>query len=73
MMKSWKLEEDKNLEKNIVRDVKNLRLTKLKQKNKTKTNDTAIKDIRNLFSLKENKVIKIEYLEILGIFWSMEI
>ena len=39
----------------------------------TKTNDTAIKDIRNLFSLKENKVIKIECLEILGIFWSMEI
>ena len=32
MMKSWKLEEDKNLEENIVRDVKNLRLTKLKQK-----------------------------------------
>ena len=34
MMKSWKLEEDKNLEENIVRDVKNLRLTKLKQKKK---------------------------------------
>ena len=46
MMKSWRLEEDKNIKENKIKDVRNLiRLKKLKKE----TNDTAIKDIRNLF------------------------
>ena len=49
-MKSSKLVEDKNIEDNIIKDVKNLfRLKKLKQE----TSDTAIRDIRNLFRLKK--------------------
>ena len=55
-MKISKLEEDKNKEENIIKDVKNLfRLKKLKKE----TNDVAIKGIRNLFRLKkQNKAIK---------------
>ena len=55
-MKSSKLVEDKKIEDNIIKDVKNLfRLKKPKQE----TCDTAIRDIRNLFRLKkENEVIQ---------------
>ena len=56
MIKGSRLEEDKNREENIIKDVGNLfRLNKLKKE----TNDTSITGIRNLFRLKkENKVIK---------------
>ena len=55
-MKSSRLEEDKNKEDNVIKDVRNLfRLKKIKKE----TNDTIIKDIRKFFRLKqENKVIK---------------
>ena len=52
MMKSSMLEEDKNIERNIIKDVRNLlRLKKLKKE----TNATTNKDIRNLFRLKKRK------------------
>ena len=56
MRKSPKLEEDKNIEEDIIKDIRNLfRLKKLKRTNKL----SAIKGIRNCFRLKkENKVIK---------------
>ena len=56
MIKGSRLEEDKNREENVIKDVGNLfRLNKLKKE----TNDTSITGIRNLFRLKkENKVIK---------------
>ena len=48
-MKSSRLGRENNIEKNIIKDVRNLfRLKKLKKE----TNDTAIKVIRNLFRLK---------------------
>ena len=51
-MKGSRLEEDKNIEENIIKDVRNLfRLKKLKKE----TNDAAIKGIRNRFRLKERK------------------
>ena len=55
-MKSSRLEEDKNIEENVIKDVRNLfRLKKIKKE----TNDAAIKGIRNFFKLKkDNKVIK---------------
>ena len=55
-MESSGLEEDKNIEENIIKDIRNLfRLSKLKKE----TKDAAIKSIRNLFRLKkENKAIK---------------
>ena len=55
-MKSSKLEEDRNIEENKIKGVRNLfRLKQLKKQ----TNDAAIKGIRNLFKLKkENKAIK---------------
>ena len=58
-MESLSLEE-----KNIINHTRNL---------KKELNYTPIKDIRNLFGLeKETKAIKIEYLEILRIFSSMQ-
>ena len=61
-MKSLRLEEEK-----IIKDVRNpFRL-------KEELYYTAIKDIRNLFRLgKKLKQLKIEYLEMLRIFLSME-
>ena len=55
-MKSSRLEEDKNIEENVIKDVRNLfRLKKIKKE----TNDAAIKGIRSPFKLKkDNKVIK---------------
>ena len=55
-MESLSTEEDKNIEENIIKDVKNLfGLNKLKKE----TNEAAIKLVRNLFRLKkENKAIK---------------
>ena len=55
-MKSSRLEEYKNIEENIIKDVRNLfRLKKLKKE----TKEAAIKGIRNLFRLKKvNKTIK---------------
>ena len=45
-MRSSRLEENKNIERNIIKDIRNLlRLKKLKKE----TTDTAIKYIRNLF------------------------
>ena len=56
MMKYSKLEEDKNIENNIIKDVRNSFRSKNLRKEE---NCTAIKDIRNLFRLKkENKAIK---------------
>ena len=50
MMKSSWLEEDKNIEDNLIKDVRNFcRLKKLKKE----INDTTTKDIRNLFKLKK--------------------
>ena len=52
MMKISRLEEDKNIEENIIKDVRNLfRLKNFKKE----PNDTAIKDISNLFRLKKEK------------------
>ena len=61
-MESLSLEEE-----NIIKDIKNLfRLKK-------ELNYSAIKDIRNPFRKKKKlKQLKIEYLEILGIFLSMK-
>ena len=61
-MKSLSLEE----EKSIIKDIRNLFRLKKEQ------NYTATKDIRNLFILeKKLKQLKIEYLDILRIFLSM--
>ena len=52
MMKISRLEEDKNIEENIIKYVRNLfRLKNFKKE----PNDTAIKDISNLFRLKKEK------------------
>ena len=52
MVKSSRLEEDRNIEVKIMKDVRNLfRLKQLKKE----ANDAAITDIRNLFRLK-NKI-----------------
>ena len=76
-MKYLKLEENKNIENSIIKDVRNsFRSKKLRKEE----NCTAIKDIRNLFRLKkENKAIKkkkkklkTEQFQILGIFLSMK-
>ena len=46
------LEEEKNIDENIIKDVRNLfRLNKLKKE----TNDAAIKGIRNIFRLIKRK------------------
>ena len=62
MIKSSRLEEDKNIE-NII-DVRNLfRLEKLKKTKTKKTNDVPIKVTRNLFRFKkESKAIKCKIL-----------
>ena len=56
MMERSRLEEDKNIKENIIKDVRNLfRLIKLKKE----TNDAKIKGLRNRLRLKkENKAIK---------------
>ena len=66
MMKSPRLEEYKNIEENLIRDVRNLfRLNKLEKE----ISDAAIKSIKSLFRLKkEIKQFKTEKLKILGIF-----
>ena len=48
MLKSSRLEEDKNVGDDIIKD-----LFKLKKKLKKETIDTAIKDIRKFFILKK--------------------
>ena len=49
MMESSSPEKDKNIEENIIKDVRHLfGLNKIKKE----TNDAAIKGIRNLFRLK---------------------
>ena len=54
MMKNPRTEEE-----NVIKDVKSLQIVKSKKKKKKKKIDTKIKDITNLFGLKnENKVIK---------------
>ena len=60
MMKSSRLKEYENIEKNIIKYVRNLfRLKKTKKRIKKETNEVTVKDIRNLFRLtKENKAIK---------------
>ena len=59
-MKSSRLKEYENIEKNIIKYVRNLfRLKKTKKRIKKETNEVTVKDIRNLFRLtKENKAIK---------------
>ena len=53
MMKSSRLEKDKKIEYNMIKDVRNL------QGLQEEIDDTRIKDIRNLFRLrKEKEVIK---------------
>ena len=56
MIKNPRLQKYKDIEENIIKDVRNLfRLKKLRKE----TNDAAIKGIRNLFRVnKENKAIK---------------
>ena len=68
-MKRSRLEEDKNIEENIITNVRNIiRLKNLKKE----TNDAAIKGIKNLFRLKKYiKQLNAEYLETLEIFLSM--
>ena len=61
MMNSSKLEKNKKVEDNIIKDIKNL--FRLRSENKKRTKKeldyTAIKDIRNIFRLKkENKTNK---------------
>ena len=49
MIKNLRLEEDKNMKDNIIKDIRNLfRLKNIKKE----TNDATIKGIRNLFRLK---------------------
>ena len=60
-MKSSRIKEYKNIEKNIIKDVRNIFILK---KLKKSTNDVAINRIRNLFRLeKENKAIKARIIE----------
>ena len=55
MMKSSRLEEDKDIEENIIKDVWNLfRLKKLKKE----INNAAIKGKKNLLLKREDKAIK---------------
>ena len=57
MMTSSRFEEDKNIEENINKDVRNLfRLKKLKKE----TIDATIKSIRNLFRLKKKKIMQLK-------------
>ena len=66
--KTWRIT---NIEKNIIKDVRNLFRSK---KLKKETKDAEIKGLRNLFRLKKKlKQLKTEQLEILGIFSSMKI
>ena len=53
-MKSSRLEKDKKIEENIIKDVRNL--FKIKQK----IDDTRIKDVRNIFRLKK-EIVNITY------------
>ena len=66
MMKSWNLEKDKNIEDNLMKDVRNLlrvrkKIDDIAIKNvrnlsrPKKIDDTTIKDIKNLFRLKKRK------------------
>ena len=66
MVESSRLEEEKTIEDNIIKDARNLfRLKKTKQEK----NDSVIKDIKNLFTSKaENSEMKMQYSETLGIF-----
>ena len=59
-MKSSRLEEDKNIEENVIKDVRNfLRLKKLKKETNDVTNKAIkyriIRDIRNIFGNEEEK------------------
>ena len=69
-MKSSSREEDKNIEENIIKYVRNL--FRLKKKIKKETNDATIQGITNLFRLKRIKQLKAEYLVTLEIFWSIK-
>ena len=69
-MKSSSREEDKNIEENIIKYVRNL--FRLKKKIKKETNDATIQGITNLFRLKRIKQLKTEYLVTLEIFWSIK-
>ena len=61
MIKISSLQEDKDIEKNIIKDVINWK--KIKQE----TNDAGIKGMRNLFRLKkENEAIKHRILRYIG-------
>ena len=61
-MKNLQLEEE-----NIIKDIRNL------FRRKKKLNYSPIKDIRNIFRQKKKlKQLRIEYLEILRIFFSMK-
>ena len=69
-MKSSRSHKDKNVEINVIKDIRNR--SKLK-KLKSKTNDAATKGIRNLFRLKKKiKQLNTKYLEILQINLSMK-
>ena len=60
MMKSSRLEEDKDIEQNIINDVRNFfRLKKLKKE----INNAAIKGKRNLLLKREDKAIKCRILK----------
>ena len=50
MIKRSRLKEDKNIQENIIKDLRNL-----KKKLKTETSDTTIKGIRNLFQLQKRE------------------
>ena len=66
MLESPAVQEDKNVEENIAKNVRNLLRLKKEQ------HYTTIKDINNFFRLeKELKQLTIEYLEILRIFFIM--
>ena len=68
MMKIPRLEEDKNIEENIIKDVRNLfRLKNFKKE----PNDTAIKDISLDWKKKRNQ-LKIKFLEMLEILLDMK-
>ena len=69
-MKSSRSHKDKNIEINVIKDIRNH--SKLK-KLKSKTNDAATKGIRNLFRLKKKiKQLNTKCLEILQINLSMK-
>ena len=50
MIKHSRLKEDKNIQENIIKDLRNL-----KKKLKTEASDTTIKGIRNLFQLQKRE------------------